>query len=159
MNSIATTPYSRRAFLKTSSILISLPFLESVASAQQLKSTAPKKLVFLGGGFGFTKESFFPSLAGKFAKIGLTQGLKPLEKHKNDLTFVSNLYNPKVTDPHAGSAGYLAGSKQKITCDQVAARKIGTLSRYPSLVLTTTAREGGHGSGGCLLYTSDAADD
>ena len=34
-------------------------------------------MIFLGGGFGFTKDTFYPKQAGRFAEIGLTEGLAP----------------------------------------------------------------------------------
>jgi len=151
MSKIFTTASSRRSFIRAGSSLIALPFLQTFATAQQQNSTTPKRLVFLGGGYGFTKESFFPSESGKFSEIGLPQGMKPLEKYKNDLTYVSNLHNPKITDPHAGTAGYLSGSKLKISCDQVFAQKVGHNSRFPSLVLSSAGNESGHGSGGISL--------
>jgi len=151
MSVITTTRKSRRSFLKASGALVALPFLETFASAKQLSAATPKRLVFLGGGFGFTHESFYPTKAGNFSDIELTKGLQPLKKHIKDLTLVSNLHNPHITDPHAGTAGYLAGSKLKISCDQVAAQSLGKNSRFSSLVLTTAGKEGGHGSGGISL--------
>ena len=53
-------------------MLLSVPFLETFASAKELKSLAPKRLVFLGGGYGFTYQSFYPTAAGAFSKIGMT---------------------------------------------------------------------------------------
>ena len=148
--------HSRRSFLGTvGGAMLSLPFLESFATAQELKAGAPKRLVFLGGGYGFTYQSFYPTEAGEFSKIGLTQGLKPLERHMNDLTMVANLHNPYVIDPHAGTAGYLSGAKLKVTCDQVAAKQFND-ARYPSLVLTAKGDASGHGSGGLSLSCSNA---
>jgi len=82
--------------------------------------------------------------------------MKPLERHQEDLTLVSNLTNLGVNNPHGGSGGYLnCGNYRKheegFSCDQVAAKTIGKDTRFTSLVLT--AREpipgqgAGHGSG------------
>ena len=62
---------------------------------------------FLGGGFGFTKDTFYPKKAGRFSEIGLTEGLSPLERHQDDITMVANLTNLGATDPHGGSVSYL----------------------------------------------------
>jgi hypothetical protein len=119
-------------------------------------------MVFLGGGYGFTAtyqgkgDSFFPEKAGRFSDIGLTNGMKPLERHQDDITLVSNLTNLGVNNPHGGSYGYLnCGAyrthEHAISCDQVAAKTIGKDTRFTSLVLT--AREpipgqgAGHGAG------------
>ncbi|MDA7537760.1 DUF1552 domain-containing protein, partial [Akkermansiaceae bacterium] len=68
-----------------------------------------------------------------------------------DLTMVANLYNPHMVDPHAGTAGYLAGDKGKISCDQIAAQHFNGDARYPSLVLTSKGDGSGHGKGGLSL--------
>jgi len=137
---------------------LALPLLETYAAKGVDKVVAnvgePKRLVFMGGGYGFTLESFFPEKAGKFKDIGLTPGLKPLEKHRDDVTLISNLYNRDVINPHGGSLGYLAGSTNKVSCDQVAAQQFGKFSRYPSLVLTAMGDKSGHGSGAMSLSTS-----
>jgi len=77
--------------MKTGGLMLSLPFLETFATAKEAKAMAPKRMVFLGGGFGFTQETFYPTKSGKFSKIGLTEGLKPLENHKDDITMIGNL--------------------------------------------------------------------
>jgi len=100
---------------------MALPFLETLASKEDLKAKAPKRLVFLGGGYGLTEESFYPKKHGKFSDIGITPGLKNMERHINELTMVQGLFNPKVRDPHSGSSGYLAGIKNAISCDSNAA--------------------------------------
>ncbi|MFC5051423.1 DUF1552 domain-containing protein [Rubritalea spongiae] len=160
MNPIATNLKTRRSILKMGSSILALPFLETFAMAKgtsaSVASAAPKRLVFLGGGYGFTHQSFYPKEAGRFADIGLTQGLKPLERHINDITMVDKLFNPNITDPHAGTAGYLAGAKNKVSCDQVAAQYFSGQARYQSLVLTAMGDNGtsGHGKGGLTLSCS-----
>jgi len=155
MSLLFTPTGTRRSFFKAGASLVALPFLESAAAATGMATRSPKRLVFLGGGFGFTKESFYPDQAGRFSDMGLPAGMKPLERHIDDITMVSNLHNPKITDPHAGTAGYLAGSKLKISCDQVAARGFGKAARFPSLVLTNAQNERGHGAGGISLSNGD----
>jgi len=119
-----------------------------------LSTSAPKRLVFLGGGYGFTHQSFYPKADGRFSKIGLTKGLKALERHQDDLTMVANLHNPHMTDPHAGTAGYLSGAKLKVSCDQIAAQHFHGDARYPSLVLTAMGDSSGHGKGGLSLSST-----
>jgi len=147
---------NRRSFLRTcGGAFLSIPFLESFASAKALSDAAPTRLVFMGGGYGFTHQSFYPESAGKFSEIGLTKGLMPLKRHMNDVTMVANLHNPHIVDPHAGSAGYLAGAKSKISCDQVAAQQFSGEARYPSLVLTAKGDASGHGKGGHSLSVNN----
>ena len=112
MSSIITNPLSRRSILRKGAYCIALPFLGSVVRSAPATSV-PKRLIYLGGGYGFTDSyrdkgaSFFPREAGRFSDIGMTKGMKPLEKHKDDLTMVSNLTNLGVGNPHGGSWGYL----------------------------------------------------
>lgn len=161
MSTIVSDPISRRSLLRNGAYCLALPFLDSVVRAAPA-AFVPKRMIFLGGGYGFTasydgqKDSFFPSEAGRFSSIGLTKGMKPLKRHQEDLTLVSNLTNLGVNNPHGGSGGYLnCGSYREheagFSCDQVAAKTIGKDTRFTSLVLT--AREpipgqgAGHGSG------------
>jgi hypothetical protein len=114
-------------------------------------------MVFLGGGFGFTKDTFYPEKAGKFSEIGLTEGLSPLERHKDDLTMVTNLTNLGATDPHGGSVSYLTGANvagtpgkrfhNSISCDQLLAKELGPETRYPTLTLSAKEPDGGQNSG------------
>ena len=114
-------------------------------------------MVFLGGGFGFTKDSFYPKEAGRFSEIGLTEGLEPMRRHQDDITMVSNLTNLGATDPHGGSVSYLTGANvagtpgkrfhNSISCDQVVAQHIGTETRYASLTLSAREPDGGQNSG------------
>ena len=114
-------------------------------------------MIFLGGGFGFTKDTFYPTKAGKFSEIGLTQGLSPLERHQQDFTMVSNLTNLGATDPHGGSVSYLTGANvagtagkrfyNSISCDQVVAKHLGLETRFSSLVLSAKEIDGGSNSG------------
>ena len=79
MATIVTNPISRRSLLRTGSYCLALPLLDSLASAAAV-SNVPKRMVFLGGGYGFTHiysgegESFFPSKVGRFSDIGFTDG-------------------------------------------------------------------------------------
>ena len=53
MSDIITNPHSRRSFLRQGAYCLALPFLNSVAHAAP-KTAALKRLIFLGGGYGFT---------------------------------------------------------------------------------------------------------
>lgn len=136
---------------------MAIPFLETFASPGAQSATPPKRVVFLGGGFGFTKDSFFPEKAGAFSEIGLTEGLSPLQRHQDDITMVTNLTNLGATDPHGGSVSYLTGANvagtpgkrfhNSISCDQLLARQLGKDTRYPSLILSAKEVDGGQNSG------------
>ena len=136
---------------------MSLPFLETFATSAAASGTPPKRVVFLGGGFGFTKDTFYPTKAGRFADIGLTEGLAPLRAHQDDMTMVANLSNPGATNPHGGSSSYLTGANvagtpgkrfhNSISCDQLLAKHLGEETRFSSLVLSAKEMDGGSNSG------------
>lgn len=157
MSPFLTDSSTRRSFLRVGSSVLALPFLETFASPQAAAAKPPKRVVFLGGGFGFTKDSFYPTKAGRFSEIGMTEGLAPLERHKEDLTMVTNLTNLGSTDPHGGSVSYLTGANvagtpgkrfhNSISCDQLLAKELGTETRHSTLTLSAKEVDGGSNSG------------
>ena len=61
------TQLNRRHVLRGTGALIALPALESIgfrrfSSAAAPPATPPKRIVYLGIGFGVTKETWFPNL-------------------------------------------------------------------------------------------------
>ena len=85
---------NRRHFLRGAGALIALPALESIgfrrfASAAATAPVAPpKRMAFLGMGFGVTKETWFPDVSQTGADYVLPQGLAPLARHQADFTVV-----------------------------------------------------------------------
>ena len=167
MSQFKTNPITRRSFLRASGACLALPFLESFSFGKTASSyVAPKRMIFLGGGFGFTEDTFYPKQAGRFADIGLTEGLMPLKRHQDDFTMVSNLTNIGATNPHGGSSSYLTGANVSgtpgkrffisISCDQLAAQHLGKDTRFSSLVLSAKEKSGlqnsGHGNGLSLSW-------
>ena len=160
MNQFVTNSATRRSFLKGTTACLAIPFLETFATAQATAATPPKRMIFLGCGFGFTKETFFPTKPGRFSEIGLTEGLAPLRRHQDDITMVSNLTNLGATGVHSGSTSYLTGANvngtpgkqffNSISCDQIAARHLGTgdavlfagTLRMPRAAATTDMAQG-----------------
>ena len=150
---------NRRNFLAVSGASLVLPNLESFADEKN--SSAQKKMVFLGMGFGFT-ESLYPKKYGK--NYELTKSMSPLARHKNDLTLISNLWHKYSRDPHGGCTSYLTGANvdgtpgkrfaNTISCDQVAAKYLGKDTRYSSLQVTAkdTNAFSGYGKGLSLSW-------
>ncbi|MBM82282.1 MAG: hypothetical protein CMJ78_17080 [Planctomycetaceae bacterium] len=148
---------TRRSFIRAGSTVLAIPFLETLASGKDAKAKPPKRVVFLGGGFGFTKDTFYPEKAGRFSDVGLTEGLQPLKRHQDDITMVANLTNHGATNPHGGSVSYLTGANvagtpgkrfhNSISCDQILARHLGQDTRFSSLTLSANEVDGGQNSG------------
>ncbi len=157
MTEFITQSTTRRSFLRVGSTLLAIPFLETFARAVDTSKTPPKRVIFLGGGFGFTADTFYPKQPGRFEEIGLTEGLAPLQRHQNDITMIANMTNVGATDPHGGSVSYLTGANvegtpgkrfhNSISCDQVIARHMGSETRFASLTLSANEADGGQNSG------------
>ena len=160
---------NRRHFLRGAGALIALPALESLgftrfASAAATKAALPpKRMVFLGFGFGVTKESWFPDLSQTGAGYELPPGLTPLARHKSDFTIVQGCSNKFSNEAHWGSTYWLTGANRyavpgqsmanSISADQVAARQLGEDTRFTSIQLDSRDRTAsGHGPGLSLSW-------
>ena len=153
------TPSTRRRFLRSSTALIALPALESLGFRRFASAAAPaslpKRLIFLGFGWGITNETWFPDLKQPGTDYTLPLGLKPLARHKADFTVVQGLWNKYSNEGHWGSTMWLTGANRyalagqsfhnSISADQVAAAKFGLHTRFASLQLNGS--EGGDMSG------------
>lgn len=154
---------SRRQLLKSATALVALPFLDSFgfrrfASASRT-APPPKRLVFLGFGWGITEETWYPETTTSGPGYELPEGLKPLEAHKADFSLVQGLWNQHSMEGHAGSTWWLSGANKfaqpgqsmhnTISADQVAAEQLGMHTRFPSLQLNGSDSGGasGHGPG------------
>ena len=91
--------FNRRTFLRGAGALIALPALESIgfrrfaSAATKAAVSIPKRAVFMGIGFGVTKETWYPDLKDTGAGYKLPEGLAPLARHKKDFTVVQGCSN------------------------------------------------------------------
>ena len=159
---------SRRAVLRSSKALIALPFLESFgfsrfASATTKVAAPPKRMVFLGMGFGVTADRWYPDVNQVGEKYDLPDVLKPLARHKKDITVIQNLMHQYSADGHSGSTFWLTGANRyeipgqsfhnTVSVDQVAAETLGEQTRFTSIQLTAKgASNDGHGPGQSLAW-------
>ena len=147
--------------------MVALPSLESLGFrrfARAAEAAAPpKRMVFLGFGWGVTRESWYPDRQQTGKKYELPAGLKPLERHKSDFTVIQNLQHQFSTEAHWGSTFWLTGANRygvpgqsfhnTISADQVAAEKFGGQTRFTSLQLGCENGEAsGHGPGLSLAW-------
>ena len=118
----------------------------------------PKRMVFLGMGWGVTQETWYPDPKVVGADYELPPGLQPLKRHKKDLTIIQNLANQFNNEAHWGSTFYLTGANRyaepgqsfhnTISADQVAAEQFGAETRFTSIQLGCKGAENdGHGPG------------
>lgn len=162
---------NRRHFLRTATALIGLPALDSLgfrpfasAARPQTRGVHPKRLIFLGFGWGVTQDSWYPSPKESGVDYTLPKGLEPLARHKSDFTVVQGLWNRYTANGHYGSTFWLTGANEfgepgqsfhnSISADQVAAQHLGGETRFDSLVLDcgAAASPSGHGQGLSLSW-------
>ena len=95
---------SKRHFLRSSTALVALPFMESMGFRRFAKAApvakAPKRMAFLGVGFGFSQKSWYPDINETGENWKISQGLSPLERHQKDLTVIQNLYHQYSNEAH-----------------------------------------------------------
>jgi len=153
----------RRQFLRSSTALIALPMLESFGfrrfASAAAPAAAPKRLMFLGFGWGITTETWYPDIKQPGTDYVLPEGLKPLARHKADFSVVQGLWNKYSNLGHAGSTMWLTGANRyaepgqnfhnSVSADQVAAAKLGLETRFASIQLngSENAEASGHGPG------------
>lgn len=154
---------TRRHFLQSSTALIALPVLESLGFRRFVSAATPaappKRLVFLGFGWGITEPTWYPDIKKPGADYELPLGLKPLERHKADFSVVQGLWNKYSNEGHWGSTMWLTGANRyaqpgqsfhnSISADQVAAAQLGLQTRFASLQLNSSESGdmSGHGPG------------
>ena len=159
--------WSRRRFLRSGSGFIAIPALESFgwkkfAAAADVDAPS-RRMVFLSFGWGVTREDWFPDKTVTGAEYELPEGMKPLRRHKKDITVVQNLSNQFSSEAHWGSRFYLTCANRyaepgksfhnTISADQVAAEKLGLATRFTSIQLgCQDAENSGHGPGLSLAW-------
>jgi hypothetical protein len=156
----------RRTFLQGLGTALSLPLLDAMSPGARAFGAAaavkpPVRMAFLFVPNGLIMSSFRPMVAGD--KYELTETLQPLAKLKRELNVITGLAQDngraKGDGPgdHARSAStFLTGAhpvktsganiRVGISVDQVAAERIGSNTRLPSLELGT---ERGRQAGSC----------
>ncbi len=162
--SLAAHSLSRRHVLRGLGSMISLPFLESIGSRSfaAAKSVAkPVRAAWLYIPNGVNVEQWMSK--GEGGGYEMSPSLRKIEQHRGDFTVVSGLMQDFARshgngggDHARATATFLTGCMPKktagsdihlgVSVDQIAAQKIGHLTRLPSLELST---DGQRSSGKC----------
>lgn len=165
-----TTRINRRHAIQTAGALIALPAFESLGFKRCMASVAgaasPKRLVFLGFGWGVTEDEWYPKIAEPGRDYTLPPLLEPLATHKADFSIVQGLWNRSTGNGHYGSTFWLTGANEygapgqsffnSVSVDQVAARALGTDTRFESLAIDCGEAANGSGHGPGLSLSWDA---
>jgi hypothetical protein len=138
MNISTYQPLSRRRFLRGTGTMLALPWLEAMSPvfARTTKDQAgptPRMGMFYFG-TGMNMRQFYPEGFGKDARM--SRILKPLEKHRDRFTVLSNTWI-EHGGGHDGAYPFATaiakGEKQQVSPDQLAAEIHGKETRFPSL--------------------------
>lgn len=154
---------SRRKLLRGLGTMMSLPFLETFAGKAKAAAAAkaPLRAAWLYVPNGVNVDEWFPT--GEGTGYQLSPSLKELERHRNDFMVVSGLAQDFARshgngggDHARATATFLTGCLPKktagsdiqlgVSVDQIAAQKIGHLTRLPSLELSA---DGQRSAGRC----------
>jgi len=154
---VASCPsLSRRFFLKgTGAAAIGLPLLEAMgptlgkrALGASQSADSPKRFVAMCATLGFHTPYLFPEKEGR--DYQLTPYMEKLADHRNQMTLLSGLSHPQQqgNNGHASEMTWLtsaprpglAGFRNSVSLDQLIAEKIGFLTRFPFLALSTSGR-------------------
>lgn len=158
----------RRTFLRGMGASIALPVLDAMTpafAAPDRVAPPPCRLMFVYAPTGVIPKYWFPEKTG--ADFDFPRTVKPLEKFREDVLFVSNLAHHNSLalgdgpgDHARAAATYLTGMHIKktegadlrdgISADQIAARKFAAETRFASLELTC---EDSRQAGACDSYS------
>src|SRR5690606_25955592 len=168
---------SRRTVLRGLGVSMALPWLEAMGpmaawgSAPDPRNATPNRLAFVYVPNGQNMEDWTPTGVG--ANFELPAILKPLESFRDDIVVISGLAADKArangdgNGDHARAlAAFLTGAQPRktggtdirvgISADQVAAARIGHLTRMPSLEVgcEPASKPGQCDPGYACVYTS-----
>jgi hypothetical protein len=103
----------------------------------------PKRMVLICTALGLHSPALFPKTTG--TNYESTEYLELLSKHRNDFTLFSGLSHPDQGGEHATEMTWLSaarnpgqdGFRNSISVDQFASDKLGYITRFPSVMLSS----------------------
>ena len=143
-------PLNRRSFLKATGVSLALPLLETMSPALgSAPAVAPKRMVCICTTLGLHPPSLWPRTPG--AGYESTEYLDLLKDHRKDFTLFSGLehegqsgrqpHNCELTWLTAAQGPGLGGFRNTVSIDQYAAGKLGYVTRFPSVVLSSNSAQ------------------
>ena len=155
----------RRAFLRGMGTMMALPFMESFghrAFAAAKTEASPTRMAFLYTPNGVNVAQWFPKGEGKSYEFGPSMK-DAMQAHRNDFSIITGLCHDKARsngdgggDHARATATFLTGVQAKktagadihlgVSVDQLAAEKMGTYTKLPSLELSA---DGQRSAGRC----------
>ena len=134
---------NRRTFLQSTGVALALPWLESMQPAWAKEQAPPKRMVTICNTLGLHAPALFPKKTG--ADYELTDYLSIIKAHRKDFTLFSGLSHPQQGGEHQCEMSWLSaapnpgmdGFQNSISVDQYAAGKLGYVTRFPSVSLSS----------------------
>jgi hypothetical protein len=159
------TRLQRRTLLKASGIAVALPLLESMSpSFGREQDEPPRRMVLICSTLGLHPPSLFPKTPERDYEN--TEYLSLLKEHRQDFTLFSGLSHPDQNgkQPHDTELTWLtsarnpglAGFKNSISLDQFAAKTLGSVTRFPSIALSSNGKKSqSYTSNGVMIPAED----
>ena len=148
----------RRTFLRSTGVAMALPWLESMQPAWAKEQAPPKRMVLICNTLGLHAPALFPKKIG--ADYELTDYLSIIKAHRKDFTLFSGLSHPGQGGEHLCEMTWLSaapnpgmdGFRNSISIDQYAAEKLGYVTRFPSVSLSSdTAKSQSYTTSGVMI--------
>ena len=142
---MATSPLSRRSFLRGTGVALAMPLLEAMRLPLNAAALNPqrRRMVAIMTPLGIHSENLFPTDTGR--NYTPSPYLQPLQNLRDKFSVFSGLSHPDVDGGHDSERSFLtaaphpgqASFRNGVSLDQFAAEQIGAETRYASLVLNT----------------------
>jgi hypothetical protein len=146
--------FNRRQVLKAGTAVLALPWLETLARADE--KTPPKRIINICTSFGLYGPSFFPEQPGRDYEA--SEYLRIINGLRDQFTVFSGISHPEIGGDHASEACFLTsaqhptrpGFRNTVSLDVVAAKAVAGATRFPLMTLSTI-------DGSPLSYTETGA--
>ncbi len=135
-------PISRRSFLRGAGVALSLPLLDAMvpAFARASAPASPRRMLAIQTNLGILPQFFWPEGIGMDYKP--SPYLDILKDYRREMTVFSGVSHPAVDGGHLAEKSFLTAAphpgsgsfRNSVSLDQIAAERIGTLTRIPVLV-------------------------
>jgi hypothetical protein len=156
---------NRRHFLRGLGATVALPFLDVMRPLRAAATVAdkPRRSVFIYIPNGVNGMSWQIPKAGP--NFEFSEALRPLAKHRENLTVFSGLHHPNgMGSAHVCADLWLTGAKldtnqrsarNSVSCDQLMAEVTSLHTRFASLELSVTAGTGQPNNSSTLAFSRD----
>ncbi|MDB5337529.1 MAG: hypothetical protein JWN70_3148 [Planctomycetaceae bacterium] len=132
---------TRRQILKAGSAILALPWLETLAHADE--KAPPRRIINVCTSFGLYGPSFFPTKSGR--DFEPSEYLQVLGDLRDQYTVFSGISHPEIGGDHASEACFLTsamhptrpGFRNTVSFDVVAAQHVAGATRFPLMTLST----------------------